>query len=1205
MQPLNTFIFPLQGPALIEASAGTGKTYTIVNLYLRLLLGHQCTPLTVDKILVVTFTNAATAELKDRVRQKLQQAYLDFYAGHSDDGFVRQLIDSLDDTKLACQRLSLAVKQMDEAAIFTIHGFCQRMLKEHAFESGMLYEQTLIMDESEWLQLAVADFWRREIVTLNDELLGMILDSWAEPEALLKDIRNLLYRRATPIAEMSLESVAKALDDYKALLAKVADWWQQQNVAGQLLQADLNGRAKLGKEDFLAQVSAALAERQLMPKFDKERWAALSAEKLEKARKKTSKPTDHLDFGQFDQLAQLQQDCVEGLQIGLLHQAIGAVRDNLQQNKQRLSLLSPDDLLSSLQQALAGNSGNVLAQSIRQAYPAALIDEFQDTDPQQFEIFRAVYAVQTSEEEIEATPAPSWIMIGDPKQAIYAFRGADIFTYIQAKSLVVDDRQFTLATNYRTREPLVNAVNTLFTQREMAFLVEDSIPFYPVSAAKNPEGLVVQGQAAASLALVHLPAGDKGVLGWEPAAMPMAMACAGEIARILQAASDGNASVAGKAPQASDCCVLVRDRLEADLIKQALAKLNVASVFLVRKSVFATQMAYDLYLLLQALAHPGDERKLKAALTSELFAFTAEQLDALFANELQWQRLTEQVFQWHRDWRRYGLMLVLEQVFAQYDIYAKLVAHFEDGMRRVTDLRHLTELLQQQSALVNGESQLLHWYESHLADPDHDHEGQQLRLETDANLVQIITQHASKGLEFPLVFLPFVSRFRTSKEAIFHDATQGLMVDLLASDEHLATADHERLAEDIRLFYVALTRAEHYCWMGVWNFASGRSKQSALLQSAIGTLLLHDVDPIDDGTIASRLQSLTDKADISYRAISDEELTGDYAPYVGQPTQQTPDWQTAILKQPVKRSWQLTSYSAIASHHQVKDELPPGFDEGVQPMMPPPEQEPVPSPFSFVRGANAGSFLHGVFENIDFTQPDNLAEVIEEKGKWYGIDASWYPMLHQWLGDVLLAKFATEGKDAALQLAALAPQQVKIEMEFHMPLTQVRASQFNQILNQYAPRRDYHYQFEQLNGMLKGFIDLLFEYQGRFYVADYKSNHLGDSLAEYHGQALETAMVEHDYHLQAILYSLALHRWLKPRIANYDYDTHCGGAYYLFLRGMHSEHPGNGIYHFTPQKGLILALDRLFDGEAPEVAQQHAAKDASKDNSAQGQLDLW
>ncbi len=1324
MIPLDTRTFPLTGASLIEASAGTGKTYTIVNLYLRLLLGDECTPLSVDRILVVTFTNAATAELKQRIRQRLQGAYLDFYAGLSSDDFTQYLIERSDNIELDCHRLLLAIKQMDDAAVYTIHGFCQRMLSLHAFESGAMYEQSLVLDESQWLKLAVEDYWRGHIVHLPSQVLNELLDIWHSPHALQSALRSLLYRHVTPLQTVDVKTSHDSVDKYIKTLQDTKRWWRDNEVAQQIIDADLKANTKLGKADFIAKMQAFCLSNDSRADFDKDLWATFSPAKVHSAMKKTSKSLAHLDFSRFETLAHLQQQCRDRLLLAYSLDALKHISTNLAINKQRLQLLSPDDLLRNLHRALLGqvetNSGQIiepgsglshsekvdtahqsLAQAIQLSYPAALIDEFQDTDPVQFDIFRIIYTQQFGE------ITPCWVAIGDPKQAIYAFRGADIHTYIAAKDLVETSRQFTLGTNWRSQPSLVEGVNTLFIQSEAGFLFKDSIPFQAVASVEQQSGLQVIGQAHNSLAFHHLTSDDGLPIGWGEAQSALASQCALSIAQFIHQGASGEAKIMQRPVAPGDCCVLVRDRNEADTVKQALAELGVDSMFLARKSVFASQTAVDLFAIVQALANPSNDRYLRGAIASELFCYDATTLDALFSDEWQWQKLVEQFAYWHQLWQRQGLMMALNILMRHFKIAERLVGQYHDGQRRLTDLRHLVELLQVQSQLMSGESQILHWFQEHLAEPDNDNEGQQIRLETEQNLVQIITQHTSKGLEYPLVFIPFASRCREMKEAIYHNEKDGLVIDFLGADENLALADHERLAEDIRLLYVALTRAVHYCFIGLWNNSHPqRKKESQLMQTALGRVLFNQGTQVSDAVITQRLVDLSQTIDLGYHGFTAQDAERKATEFkqflLSQNTNESLQTSSkvmlraAVLPKPVTRRWRLTSYSAISSqqHHEF---VAPGQDEGtdkldvisayasansnantqtkteprageyiapqtaagettdnsgveenndseqmlsddetVLPQASEPnsvlddingisdmdetsvEQE-VLDQFTFVKGAQAGSFLHGVLESIDFTNPVNLMDVIIEKGTWYGIDDKWFSVVDNWLRDVLQAKLTIESSsiqqsEEHLSLSVLPKKQLLVEMEFYLPLLEVKAQTFNHILNQHIPQRRHHYQFEQLNGMLKGFIDLTLQYQGKFYVLDYKSNYLGAEFADYHGEAMANAMEEHDYYLQAILYTLALHRWLKSKKSDYAYANDIGGAYYTFLRGMHSEKPGNGVFYLMPAQALIEDLDALFNGEyqfngETQPASIKAAKNSKNRGdetpAAQGQLDLW
>ena len=1188
MQTLDPISFPLNGASLIEASAGTGKTYTIVNLYLRMLLGHGCQALDVEQILVVTFTKAATAELKARIRQKLSASYYDFVRGESDDPLVKELINTAENLQKSTQRLAQAIRKMDDAAVYTIHSFCQRVLVEHAFESGVMYEQSLILDESQWLKLATEDYWRKFIVPLPAPTMQLLLSIWRSPEALQHFLRPLLYRKVMVDDAVTLNESLAMCESYTQLLRSFKTRWLSDELASQFQSVGFKKNTKLGKEAIYAALTQFCLSTDVIPTFDKAGWSVFDLDSIAKALPKGKSLDDlaELPLAEIQQLDAQYKGCKERLKVGMGGHGLVQVKAFLMHHKSRMGLLSPDDLLSSLESALTQPGGQGLCEAIRRQYPAALIDEFQDTDPAQFTLFDKVF-IQANED----VPV-CLIMIGDPKQAIYAFRGADIFTYIDAKQLLPEERHFTLSTNWRSQPRLVNAINQVFATSAEGFMFKQEIPFVEMSAAKTETPIYLENQPVSNLAFRL--AGEVGgsPLGWASASHILADDCANQIARFIQHGRIGDASI-----DAGDCCVLVRDRDEAALVKAALSSRNIASVFLIRKSVFASQTAIDLYLLLTAIANPKNDKGLKAALCTDLIAMTASELDALINDELAWQNLVDQFFLWQQVWQRQGVMTTLLSLCEHFDTFRRLVTSYEDGLRRVTDLRHLCELLQQQSIETPAETQLLHWYAEILHDPDHDHEGQQLRLETDANLVQIVTMHASKGLEFPLVFIPFACRFRTSKTALYHDSDKTLRVDFNAQPQRLALADYERIAEDTRLFYVALTRAVYYCCIGLWDPADTyRKTQSVLAFSALGKLLSQNGQAVSLGSVLDKLVFLSDSTGLSVTPINDQERIN-----VLRTSEKSADsLPIASLTREIRKDWRVTSYSAISrqqSHHH--SELP-GRDEGLEGLDSRSDavlsDELQANQFSFTKGAQAGSFLHGVLENIDFDVPSDLAQVIEQQGLWFGIEQTWFPVVHTWLINVLGTSFSIA--DSKLKLSDLKPSARLVEMEFHMPLKQVSSKDFNSLINAYSQNVQRQYDFEQLNGMLKGFIDLTFEYQGRFYVADYKSNHLGDSFADYQPNALLKAMEEHDYHLQAIIYVLALHRWLKVSLPDYSYDTHIGGAYYLFLRGMSEDHPGAGVYHMLPEKNLIMSLDALFDGE-------NSDDKTSGNLSSAEQLDLW
>lgn len=1173
MKHLRIADFPLSGQSLIEASAGTGKTFTIVRLYLRLLLGVGCAPLNVDQILVVTFTNAATAELKSRIRAILAKANLDMYVGASDDPILAALIEQVEDRALACRRLQLALRQMDEAAVFTIHGFCQRVLTRHAFESGSRYQQELILDESLHLHQAIKDFWRLRVLQLSAPLLEVALGLWSQPLALLGQVRSLLNQpfcsQDKPVA---LEEI---LAKYHWLVADTKAWWQNSQVLERLWQAKLNKRSRLGKGEILTQMDSFCRSDALF--FNQGAgFAEFLPEKVAKALSKSSPDLSDLDFARFEQLVRLAEQLHQGVKVTLCLDAIAHLRQQLASSKYEANQWSPDDLLNHLAQALQGANGEALQAAVRQAYPAAMIDEFQDTDAVQYEIFSQLYPVGTS---------LCLIMIGDPKQAIYGFRGADIFTYMEAKQRVGESRCFTLDTNWRSEPAMVGAVNRLFSQSPEGFLYNQEIPFLPVRAGQDSKRLLMDGEPQAGLAFQHLD--SDGPLGFNAAQRTLASHFAAQISQWLTWGMQGRAQIRHggqlRAVRPVDCALLVRDRFEAQLMRDALAELQIASVFLVRKSVFATQTAADLLLILQAMHSPGEEALVKSAMLTELVGLNSTEFESWLADDSRWQELLGQFYHWQRLWQRQGIASALAQMQQQLGLMPSLQARFDDGLRRITDLRHLFELLQQQSQILQGESQLLHWFAQTLLEPDDNHEGQQLRLETDDNLVQIVTMHASKGLEYPLVFMPFACRYQKRLDPLYHDDERRLWVDFLGREESLAKASREKLAEDIRLLYVALTRSEHWCSVGVFDTtAGGMSRSSALTSTALGALLFGPGREMPAAGLAVSLSALADQQQIFYCPMAQMEPL-----LYGAMTAEPQQLDCARVGRSLRQSWRLTSYSAIS---QQQDHLPaPGHDEGVVPVTPVPDAQPSLDRFGFVKGAKAGLFLHAVLEQVMMVDsPEQglriseaqLQASIEQQAELYAIEPSWHQVVQDWLWDVLHTPLELT---SALRLADI--RQARVELEFHLPLHQVQAHKFNHILQTHMPQMPARYDFDTLNGMLKGFVDLIFIHDGKLYVADYKSNHLGGDFVSYGQAQMRQAMLEHDYQLQAVLYCLALHRWLKSRLSDYNYDRHVGGACYWFLRGMSLSQPGQGIFQLRPEKAMIQALDALFEGKSADSGQ--------------------
>ncbi|WP_334551327.1 exodeoxyribonuclease V subunit beta [Vibrio scophthalmi] len=1185
---LDTMTFPLHGARLIEASAGTGKTFTIAGLYLRLLLGHgdeqtrHAHPLTVDQILVVTFTEAATAELRDRIRARIHDARLAFARGQSNDPVIEPLLEAVTDHAQAAQILLQAERQMDEAAVYTIHGFCQRMLTQNAFESGSRFSNEFVTDESHLKAQVVADYWRRNFYPLPPQLAGEIRRIWRAPNELLAAISN--YLTGAPLA-LSVPTMQGSLADlHERNLAQIDELkalWRanQDEVLAIINESDVNKRSYSKKslptwiESVSAWAAQATTNYEIPTALEKFAQNAL----LEKTPK--GKAPEHPLFARIEAHLAHPVD----LKAPMLAHAIEHCRAMLAAAKAQKQWLSFDDLLTQLSAAIDLDDTELLRERIRTLYPVAMIDEFQDTDPLQYSIFSRIYLDR---------PECGLFMIGDPKQAIYAFRGADIFTYIKARQQVTS--HFTLGTNWRSSADMVAAVNQVFSMPQSPFIYDQDIPFHPVNASPGSDrkGWTLSGTRQPALTYWLQEAEEKPLAKGEYLEA-MASATANQIQTILQAAANNEAMLVGakgeQAIEAGDIAVLVRTGNEGRMIKQALADQGIASVYLSnRDSVFSSVVASDVQRLLQAVLTPEYDRALRACLASELFALDAATLDSLNNDENEWENAINEFKGYRQLWQQRGVLPMLRSVISKRHIAERLLEE-QNGERTLTDLMHMGELLQQMSGELDSDHGLLRWLAQSISDAEQGLGGsdeQIQRLESERNLVQIVTIHKSKGLEYDLVFLPFALSYREASEAKYYDAERDVtMLDISGQSAALALADNERLAEDLRLIYVALTRAVYGCFVGAAPLRNGRSTKepTGVHKSAMGYLLQDG----QEGGISDLTNALCRQSE-ALPCIAVADLPNSHAQPLMIPPPEMPPLGAKAFTTPLDRYWRITSYSGLVK--QSSSHAAQGFEDVLRLDVDSAQDhdeasltEPEKSIFTFPRGARPGTFLHTLFEDVEFTESahsDHNRAIIESLLQAEQLDESWLPVLQSLVDTVL----ATPLDGDALRLNEKGPSQRLVEMEFLLPITVLDAPSLNRVITRHdtLSARAGELGFQTVRGMLKGFIDLVFEHQGRYYVLDWKSNHLGSDVSDYHGEALNQAMADHRYDLQYQIYALALHRFLRSRLANYDYQRHFGGVYYLFLRGMdgQSEH---GIFSAKPSLAMLEDLDRLIEGKPIET----------------------
>ncbi|WP_318363824.1 exodeoxyribonuclease V subunit beta [Enterobacter sp.] len=1173
-QTLDPLRLPLTGERLIEASAGTGKTFTIAALYLRLLLGlggPAAFPrlLSVEELLVVTFTEAATEELRGRIRSNIHELRIACLRGSSDNPLYASLLDEIPDRQQAASWLLLAERQMDEAAVFTIHGFCQRMLSLNAFESGMLFEQQLIEDESLLRAQACADFWRRHCYPLPRDIAQVIHASWQGPLDLLKSINRYLQGEAPVLKSPPPENETLA-ERHQQIITQINDmkaqWLTACNEIDAVIEPSGIDRRKFnrGNQGKWIEKITAWAQEETRSYLLPDALEKFSQSFLASRTKPDGVVPEHPLF------VAIETFLARPLTLSdlVLVKAMKEIREAVAREKRRRGALGFDDMLSRLDSALQSENGDALAAAIRQRFPVAMIDEFQDTDPQQYRIFRRIWRQQ---------PDTALLLIGDPKQAIYAFRGADIFTYMKARSEV--SAHYTLDTNWRSAPGMVASVNTLFSRMDNAFMFRE-IPFLPVKSAPKNSALRFEfnGQMQPAMSLWLMDGDGVSVGDYQTF---MAQHCAAQIRDWLIAGQQGSAVLhdgkVSRAVKASDITVLVRSRHEAALIRDALTLLAIPSVYLSnRDSVFETPEAQELLWLLQAVLAPERESTLRSALATSMLGLNAQHIEALNLDEQAWDEVVEEFDGYRQLWQKRGVMPMLRALMKHRNIAENLLAT-SGGERRLTDILHISELLQEAGAHAESEHALVRWLAQHIAEPDSNASSQQLRLESDKHLVKIVTIHKSKGLEYPLVWLPFIANYRAQDQAFYHDRTSfEAVLDLSDAEESVALAEAERLAEDLRLLYVALTRSVWHCSLGIAPLFRRRGEKagdSDFHHSACGRLIQQG-EPRDAAGLRACLQSLeSDNIALHIPGVPDNrrwQFNSEVPPLL----------RARDIERLVRDDWRVTSYSGLQQRgHSMAQDLLPRFDldaAGERDTQDPPAL----TPHQFPRGASPGTFLHSLFEDLDFTQPV-APEWVAEKLELGGFDEHWQPVLSEWINAILQVPLSGPG----ISLSQLPAREKQVEMEFYLPISAtLTAPALDALIRRYDPLSADcpPLDFRDVRGMLKGFIDLVFRHNGRYYLLDYKSNWLGESSEAYTQAAMAQAMQAHRYDLQYQLYTLALHRYLRHRIAGYDYEQHFGGVIYLFLRGVDRDAPGQGIFATRPDVQLISQMDALFAGEMQE-----------------------
>ena len=1214
----------------IEASAGTGKTFTLSSLMVRIFLGEYLP----NQVIATTFTRAAAAELKGRIRSRLVETLRFFetcqsltqaelqqkITQESDPLYQKVLQDYAPRVDYARERLKLVIDQLDELFVGTLDSFSQKLLREFAFESGKIERAEITDDAQQYTRQLIHDVLREWIQQQPQNILDYLLlnKKLKSQDAYVGVVENSLnfasaHFQAVDAPKVDLAGFSTQLEHLLAqdwsLLSSLADYYAADGVHFKVLAKKWRDDGKL--EQLLTlklpELLTALTQQGVYALF-----APLYADTLKNLTDLVTKkalnkcPEDVLQGFQQHPLIVVLAHFIQGLEqltfdldtldSYLQFYLASEVKKRLPQVLQQKGETTFAQQIRTLAEALQDTQGRRFARFVQARYPLILVDEFQDTNQDQDNMLARIWR------DAQHYAQGCMIMVGDPKQAIYGFRGGDMLTYNKARAdvLAKQGRLYSLKYNHRSVAELVTVVDALF-QRQTEF--GEEVQYTAVEAGSRPHPALVDAQGQNHQPLRWLMLQDKNDEFIQVAWKIRDLLNQGIQQQLYLAEATGHRAV-----DENDIAILSKSHDGLDKVQYELERLGIRVNRPSKRSVFDSVIAKDVAAILTAIMHPYDEGKVKRALLTRMLNFQLSQLIQLEQQPAGLSQFIEDFDYIREMWFNTGFLPAWQYALNVFKAWSNVVAsQSRDNERCVVNLRHLTELLSQHSEHFQGPQALYHWYLKQIQSPSEREWELERKLSNEAG-VQLMTIHQSKGLEFKIVFLLGADKKFSEMNKTLNFSTQALahpltgqtelqrviaindkhLLDEVAIQQHNARAE----AEQHRLWYVALTRASHRVYAMLQDHAGKSTTGLAFWRGQAEQVFQHPY--------------------------SGDEAVLSACPSALKPQQQSQIPELFATEFPTQRFYPRgkTSFSALAQHltrQQVLDALAQQrevtqsaadeFHLDVEPIIEAVEiSQPIPwIQRQFPMGTLAGNFLHEIFEHIDFQQQQDWKTEIRRRFK------NDYPSLWQNLCDKYQQEFQSVDEEQLLTwmqewlaqvvstplhqqfcLKHLSAEAHLAEFPFYLSLSN-HVLAIKRIQDLFA---EYGIVMPELNAAnsaryLTGSIDLVYFDGERYHIADYKSNFLGADVQDYHPTQIQDSMSHASYWLQAGLYLVALHRYLQVQLEGYAIEQHLGGASYLYLRGMQGV-AGLGVNTWCPEAEFILRLDAIL-GYFAEVAVHKSA----------------
>ncbi|QCI19469.1 exodeoxyribonuclease V subunit beta [Buchnera aphidicola] len=1168
---LDIFNISLPGQHLVEASAGTGKTSTIVFLYLRLLLGLKDTTLqklqlNIQNILIITFTNSAKKELKNRIQKTMFELKLAFKKNYTTHPIFLSFMNKIKNINKAIQILTFSLNNLDKIAIYTVHSYYKYVLDIYKFSCGIIFKNKFVTDVFNLRLNATIFFWQHYCYKLPKDISKIIFTYWKEPTALFKHINPWLNINFGKIIKSKIYKKS-LIEQHEILINHIVDfknYWTKENrnilkIYKSLSLNNVNYNLKKLSKQFsvITTWSSASTNDYYIPKellnFKLNTYFIYVDKKNNQVNNFLKNVNNFLKI-KFS------------LKNIFLFYAIKNIKIFIQKIKKENFQLEFNELEILIKKKILTNQ-NVTA-ALQKAYPIAFIDEFQDINYQQYSIFSKIYTQKK---------CSSLILIGDPKQAIYSFQGSNIFSYLKIKSKIKNIH--TLKNNWRSSKNMIKSINIIFSKNTIPFLFQD-ISFFKSSIPNKINfqtcnmSFKIHGVTQSALKIFFV---SKKLISLKKYKKSSADKCAANINYWLQKGKEKKAELYFNGTHQffdiEHITIIVRNKYESEIIQKSLSELNIESTyFSEQKTIFSSLEAKNLFYIMRSILDLSNKKYLNQVIMTNIFFKNFFDIYCLKNNKIIFYDFLKKMYLYKKYWKKFGISFFIKKIVFNEISNVKFILSQEKDYSILNYLQ-LAEILEKKSDYFKSNNLLLSWLKKKVLYEKNECNSQYVQIPHSKNCIKIISIHQSKGLEFPIVWIPFgISSVKNNLCMFYNKKTNYFNLDIEKKTKNVILSKKEMLSEDLRLLYVALTRSILHCSISVAPVYKKKFNTKSLYETGLG-YLLRDKSYINSNNLFKTFKLVHIKNVINvtnyircFSNVENKEKKNIYLSTIDKfNRKKLNSWNmfsySNIIKNFVHKSTNVSQY-LIIRYKKIEENI----------------TEKILNSHTFPKGKKIGKFIHLLLKNHNFLYLFDEIWIQKQMCK-INLEKKWTSPLTRWMNNVINTFFLNQ----EFKLFKLNPTFLKKEFEFHIPILNKihKLDLFNILNNSNCYEKTMYNQFSnRIHGLLHGFIDLIVMHKKKFYILEYKSDWLGINNSYYSSKALQSIIKKNHYHIQYQLYTLAIHRYLKLRIRKYNYSTHFGGVIYIFLRAIDNrkKNKNNGIFHVIPNFSLINKLDQLFSG---------------------------